>query len=148
MKDYVGSERKNVGLDVLFGLPAAETGVDRDLRKLVGAHNTNLCSCGVDALDRQLQIVVLLQGCADQFLQLGIVEHLPPRQIGERFGLGLSLLRVARAVKRRRCLYNGPVIVGADCAGRQQRRSSGNRSIVEDSHINLLEPVKAKVPCR
>src|SRR5439155_19600228 len=82
LKDHVGSERKNIGLDVLLGLSAAEIRVHGNLRELVGAHDADLGPCGDDALHRQLQVIVLLQRRADQFLQLRIVTGLPPRQVG------------------------------------------------------------------
>jgi hypothetical protein len=39
-----------------------------------------------------LHVVILLQCRSDQFLQLRIVEHLPPGQIGERCGWCCRLL--------------------------------------------------------
>src|SRR5580704_10004216 len=111
LKDNVGSERKNVGLDAFSSLATAKGGVDRNLWKLVGARDSDLSSGGIDALDGQLQIVVLLQRCADEFLQFRVVEDLPPWQIGERFGLHLRLLRFVGAVEGGGRLHNGPVIV-------------------------------------
>src|ERR1700679_3131394 len=78
------------------------------------AGDAELSSGGSDALDRQLHIVILLQRRSDQFLQLRIVEHLPPGQIGERDGLWLCLLRWIGAAESRGWLHGRPMIVGSD----------------------------------
>jgi hypothetical protein len=116
LKDRISGKRENVGLNVLVGLTAAEIRVDRDLRKLIRARDANLRSGSNDALDGKLQIVILLQRRADQVLQLRIVEHLPPWQIGEGRNLGFCLLGFVGRTEGDRSLHKWPMIIWSDCA--------------------------------
>jgi hypothetical protein len=57
-------------------------GIALDLRELIRARDAKLCSRCLDALRRRLEIVILFQRRADEALQLRILKHLPPGQIG------------------------------------------------------------------
>ncbi len=127
LKHHVSSELKNVGLDVLIGFAAAEYWVQRYLRELIRTGDAELSSRGSDAFHRQLQIVVLLQCRPDEFLQLRIVEDLPPGQIGNRCGLRFRLLRIFRAVKDGWGLHGRPVIVRSDRTAREHERCKQDR---------------------
>jgi len=61
------------------------------LRKQIGARNGDLSARGADALRRQLEVVILFQSCADEFLELWILEDLPPGKVREGCRLRLRL---------------------------------------------------------
>src|SRR5258708_9593124 len=88
----VCGERQKVELrlEVLFFSPAEIT-VPLHLRQLIGTRYRKLSALGVDAFRRQLEVVILLQRCADELLQLLVLEDLPPGKvcIGGRLCLGL-----------------------------------------------------------
>src|SRR2546427_4817974 len=96
--------------------PAAEVAVPLHLREQTGARDSNLSARGVDALRCELQIVVLLERCADELLQLRVLEDLPPRKvcIGSCQFLGLRVL--SQIAVRGRSLNNGLAVVWADHA--------------------------------
>jgi hypothetical protein len=88
----VGSERQKVILglfDIL--LAAVEVGVTRNLREKAGAGNRKLRTRSIDAFSRELQIVVLFERRANEFLQFRILKYLPPGEIGIRGILRLKL---------------------------------------------------------
>src|SRR5205807_2029181 len=83
----VGSKEQKVrfGLEVMF-FSAAEITVPLHLWEKTRARDGHLGTRGVDALRGELQIVVLLERCADELLQLGVLENLPPRSEERRVG--------------------------------------------------------------
>ena len=83
------------------------------LRKQIGARDGDLSARSVDALRRQLQVVILLQGGADEFLQLRVLEDLPPGKVGEGRRLGLGLRVFAQITVHGWSLNDGPVIIRA-----------------------------------
>ena len=88
----VGSESQKIVLRLRASVfSAVEVGVPVHLRKQTGARDRDLSARGGDAFRRQLQIVILLQRCADQFLQLRVLEDLPPGKVCKGCRLGLSL---------------------------------------------------------
>ena len=86
------------------------------LRKQTGTRDRDLSARGVDALRRQLQIVILLQRGADELLQLRVLEDLPPGKI--RIGCCLSLgLRVFAQITVGGWSWNvGPMVIRTDRA--------------------------------
>src|SRR6266850_1555529 len=111
----VCGERQKVELrlEVLFFSPAEIT-VPLHLRQLIGARYSKLSAPGVDALRRQLEVIILLQRCADELLQLRVLEDLPPGKvcIGSCQFLGLRVL--SQIAVRGRSLNNGLAVVWAD----------------------------------
>src|SRR6202040_3770888 len=88
----IGRQSQKVKLrlkGILFS--PSEISVSLYLRKKVGSRDDNLRSRGIDAFRRDLHVVILLQRCANQLLQLRILEDLPPRKICEGRRLSLRL---------------------------------------------------------
>src|SRR6266513_665206 len=108
----VGSKEQKVrfGLEVVF-FSTTEDAIPLDLREQAGTRDGNLGTCGVDALRCELQIVVLLERCADEFLQLRVLEDLPPRKIGIGRRLSLPLGVFAQITEGRWRLNDGPMVV-------------------------------------
>src|SRR6266481_4920850 len=124
----VCGERQKVELrlEVLFFSPAEIT-VPLHLRQLIGARYSKLSAPGVDALRRQLEVIILLQGCADELLQLRVLEDLPPGKVCEGRGLLLGLEVFAQVTVHAWCRNDGPVVIRADHAPRHYDRRQ-NRS--------------------
>jgi hypothetical protein len=78
LKSRVGSERQKVelGLKGIFLAPV-ETAVTRDLRELAGTRNSKLSAGRTDAFGCELQIVVLFERRANEFLQLRRLRLIP-----------------------------------------------------------------------
>ena len=111
-------------------LAAAEVGVARYLGKQAGTGNRKLRAGGVDAFGGELQIVVLLERRANEFLQLRILKHLPPGKIGIRGSLRLKLRIVRQVAKSSRSLNRRPMILRADHAtGKQAGSNVGGAAI-------------------
>ena len=117
LKCCVCRERQKVErcLEVLL-FSSVEIGVPRYLGEQTGTRDGKLGALGVDALRRQLQVVVLLQSRADQLLQLRVLKDLPPRKIRKGSCLSLDLRVFAQVAVRRRSLNVGPMVVRADRA--------------------------------
>src|SRR5260370_16425865 len=86
--------------------PSAEIAAALQLWELIGTRYGKLRAPGVDALCRKLQVVVLLDRRADKFLQLRVLEDLPPGKIS--IGRCLSLnLRIFAQITVGRWRLNG-----------------------------------------
>ncbi len=113
----VRGEAQNVELRLgAWVLSAAEIAIPLHLRKQIGARDRDLSARSSDALRRQLQVVILLQGCADELLQLRILEDLPPGKVCEGRRLGLGLWVFAQITVHARRLNDRPVVIRADHA--------------------------------
>ena len=117
-------------------------------RELLRARDTELRLRFHDALRGNADIVVLLERCADQLLQLRIAKNLPPllvadrkrgggcavRLAGERSAVQIMRLfaglRVAvglRAAVNRRCINGRALVFGTDGAACQQKAGRAKR---------------------
>ena len=83
LESSVSSERQKVILGLLeILLATVKGGVAGNLRKQTGTRNRKLSAGGTDAFGCKLEIVVLFERRANEFLQLRILKHLPPWEIG------------------------------------------------------------------
>src|SRR5277367_75211 len=96
--------------------PAAEIGIARYLGEQARTRNRKLSPGSVDAFRGELQIVVLLERRANQFLQFWILKHLPPGKIGIRGSLCLKLRIVCQISKRSRSLNRRATILRSNHA--------------------------------
>src|SRR5260370_36411902 len=94
--------------------PSAEIAAALQLWELIGTRYGKLRAPGVDALCRKLQVVVLLDRRADKFLQLRVLEDLPPGKIGIGRCLSLDLGVFAQITEGRWRLNDRPMVVRAD----------------------------------
>src|SRR5712671_175472 len=119
----VQGERQKVKsrLEVLFFSSAKGTAALR-LRKLIGARYSKLGALGIDALSCQLKIVILLQRRTNQFLQLRVLENLPPGKSRIRCRLFLDLRTFSQIAILGRSLNRGLVVVRAHRAACDQAR--------------------------
>ena len=81
----------------------------------------------LDALDGDLQVLVLDERDAHELLQLRVVEELPPRRVGEGLGLGGRDLAPGR---RRGDL--GPLVVRPERAAGRERRQEDEQQTAGD----------------
>src|SRR5229473_5587772 len=117
-----GKEQKvRFSLEVMF-FSTAEIPVPLYLWEKTRARDGNLGTRGVDALRCELQIIVLLERCADEFLQLRVLEDLPPRKIGIGRRLSLDLGVFAQITVGRWRLNDGSMVVRTDLASRDYTR--------------------------
>src|SRR5712664_1375279 len=122
-----GKEQKvRFGLEVMF-FSAAEIGVPLHLREQTGTRDGNLGARGIDALRCELQIIVLLERCADELLQLRVLEDLPPRKIGIGCCLSLRLGVFAQITESRGRLNDGPMVVWAHPASSAEAQGHHRR---------------------
>ena len=111
------------------------------LRKQIGARDGELSARRVDALGRNLQVVVLLQGCADKFLQLRILEDLPPGKIRVGRCLRLDLRVFAQIAVGGRSLNVGPMVVRADGAPGRLRSRPRTRQQYNGANLFMIAPL-------
>src|SRR5260370_36679757 len=98
--------------------PSAEIAAALQLWELIGTRYGKLRAAGVDALCRKLQVVVLLDRRADKFLQLRVLEDLPPGKISIGRCLSLDLGVFAQIAVARWRLNDLPMVVrpNASCS--------------------------------
>src|SRR5580693_8568686 len=94
-------------------LATREIAVPLHLREKPGASYRNLSAPCVDTLCRELQVMVLHERCADEFLQLRVLEDLPPGKIRIRRCLSLDLCTSAQITEGRWGLHYRSVVVRA-----------------------------------
>ena len=115
----VGGQASESCTGTVQGFPCpAEIAIARNLRKQARTRNRKLGAGRIDAFRGELQIVVLFQCGANEFLQLRILKHLPPGKIGIRGSLRLKLRIVCQISKRIRSLNRRAMIVRAQPCNR------------------------------
>src|SRR6266436_5743705 len=135
-----GKEQKvRFSLEVMF-FSAAEIPVPLHLWEKTGARDGNLGTRGVDALRCELQIVVLLERCADELLQLRVLENLPPGKIGIGRCLSLCLGVFAQITEGRGRLNDGPMVVWAHPACSDKAQGDHRRHECRDL-LHRLAPL-------
>ena len=105
-----------------------------ELRKLVGAHDAEVCPELLDPGRSQLQILVPIEGSPDQSLHLRVVEKLPPGQVGERL-VALGAVHPSRGHR-----HLGSVIGGPDGAAHDESRKNRRNDRMETTHVSACPP--------
>src|SRR5437899_3927349 len=104
------------------------------LREYIGTRYRQLSTRSVDALRRQLEVVILFQRGADELLQLWVLEDLPPGKICVGFCLSLRLRVFSQIMVRGWRLNDGLMVVRADLAPTDQNRGQDR----ENQWLQLL----------
>ena len=84
MKVWLGDVR---GDDSAWGTRTRRRSLVPDLRKELGRRDADLRARLVDARHGGLEVVVAFERRADEAVEGRVVEHLPPREVGERGGV-------------------------------------------------------------
>ena len=135
---------------MVFFAPA-EIAVAGDLGEQTRTRDRKLSAGCIDAFGRQLQIVVLFQRRADEFLQLRVLKYLPPGKIGIGGGLCLKLRIACQIAKSIRSLNRRAMIIRTDDAagkhGRSQRCDEQFRDVSLGKRIvNSIGKPSAQTP--
>ena len=97
------------------------------------------------------QVEVVGDRLADQDMELGVLDDLPPGEIGEGLRLGLAF---EEAVRRRGRGHLGPAVVGTHGTARNEGGDEGDRDEpgalrqAESSHVSAPRRELRRVPCR